>query len=95
MKDANIKKSRYSIEIILWEDHTLVERGTIPDNPDEFVEPTLSVGIVMKETDKTLILVNNIERFKFQEDNANYLLIYKPTIIGRKKFGKIEIANLT
>jgi hypothetical protein len=86
------KISKYPIESILWEDHTHVERGPLPDNPDDFVLPTLSIGIVLKETDKALVLVSEIERYRNQEDDMTYTLIFKDAIVGRKKYGKIELS---
>ena len=93
MKGTNVKK--YYIEAVIWEDHTHIERGVPPDDPDNFILPTLSVGIVFKETDKLLVLVTDIERFRFQEDNANFMMIFKSTILNRKKYGKIKLADIT
>lgn len=85
--------SKYSIEIILWEDHMRVEREALPKNPDVFVSPTLSVGIVLRETEKVIVLVSNIERYP-DRDDCNYLIIYKGSIISRAKKGTIKLKRL-
>lgn len=92
MKEPNIKK--FYLESILWEDHSHIERGAIPQDPDTFVLPTLSVGIVIKETDKTIILVSDIERYSYQKDDVTFMLIFKSAILARKKYGKIKIADI-
>jgi hypothetical protein len=83
----------YSIEVILWEDHTRVEREPLPQNPDDVVIPTLSVGIVAQETKKVVVLVSNIERY-VSDLECNYLIIYKGSIIGRQEYGKVKIRKL-
>jgi hypothetical protein len=92
LKGSKIKKY-YNIESIIWIDHTHVERGSLPDDPDNSVLPTLSFGVVIKETDKTLILVSEIERYNYGDD-FSYTLIYKNAITGRKKYGTIELKNI-
>lgn len=91
MKGTNIKK--YYIESVIWTDHMHVDRGSLPDDPDSHVGLTISFGVVLKETDKVLILVSEIERYSV-EDEYSYLLIYKSAIIGRKRYGKIELSNI-
>ena len=83
----------FNVEIVLWEDHMRVEREAIPKDPDIFVSPTLSVGIIIKETKKIIVLVSNIERYP-DRDDCNYLLIYKGSIISRSKYGKIKLRKL-
>lgn len=92
MKGTNVKK--YYIESILWVDHTHVERGQLPTDPDDFVIPTLSIGIVAKETDKSLVLVSEIERYYTQNDDMTYTLIFKDAIIARKKYGSIKLSDI-
>jgi hypothetical protein len=82
----------YDIASILWEDHYHVSQGPLPNDPDDFVLPTLSVGIILEETDKTLLLVSDIERYEDRED-VSYTIIYKATIIGRKTYGTINIVE--
>lgn len=83
----------YSIVAVLWEDHTRVEREPLPDDPDTVVIPTLSVGIIVQETDKVIILVSNVERYT-DTDDCNYLIIYKGSVVGRKEYGKIKLRKI-
>lgn len=83
----------YSIVAVLWEDHTRVERESLPDDPDKVVIPTLSVGIIMQETKKVIVLVSNIERY-VDSDDCNYLIIYKGSIIGQQDYGTIKLAKM-
>lgn len=84
---------KYPIVVILWEDHTQIIRSEMVKNPDEFLKPTLTVGILYKETDKSLILVSDIERYSSRDD-ATYFIILKSTIISRKDYGKIKLAKI-
>ena len=78
---------------IFWDDHLYVDRDKIPRNPDEELIPVLSVGIIYKETEKVLVLVNSIETYD-DRDDASYTVIVKSTIRGTKEYGEIEIENL-
>lgn len=89
IKLSRVKK--YSLESILWEDHTHVSRGQLPNNPDTFVTPTLSFGVITKETDKSLVLVSDIERYE-TGDETTYTIIFKSAIVGRKKYGEIKLS---
>ena len=88
MKDSN----KYNIESILWEDHTHVSRGPLPDDPDNSIIPTLSFGVVLQETVKSLVLAHDIERYHGQDDEISYTLIFKASIVARKKYGKIKLS---
>jgi hypothetical protein len=81
------------IVAVLWDDHVYVDRDKIPRNPDEELIPVLSVGVLYKETEKALILVNSIEKYD-DRDDASYTIIIKSTIQGIKEYGEIEIDNL-
>lgn len=81
---------QYSIETIIWEDHFSVLTGTLPADPDNFVNPTLSVGIVIDETKKVIILAHDIERYD-ERDDVSFTIIFKSCIIGRQKYGTIKI----
>lgn len=81
------------IVAVIWDDHMYVDRDRIPADPDEVLISVLSVGIVYKETDKTLVLVNSIEPYE-DRDDASYTIILKATIQSIKEYGEIEIANL-
>lgn len=80
----------YDVVVVLWEDHVAVSRSLFPTNPDEPVPPTLSVGLIMKETDKVIVLVHDIERYD-ERDDVSYIIIYKSTILNIKKYGTIKI----
>lgn len=83
----------YSIAVILWNDHYYADRQSLPISPDEFIEtPTLSVGIIVNETENTLLLASTIEP---GGKEFTYLAILKPTIVGIKKYGKIKLEKLT
>lgn len=80
----------YPIRAILWNDHLYADRQRLPDFPDDLTsDPTLSVGIVIKETDNTLVLASTIEP---GAEKLTYLVILKPTIISMKKYGSIKLA---
>lgn len=82
----------YSIAVILWEDHTAASRTNLPKNPDKFITPVLSVGLIIEETDKVLVLASDIERYE-ERDDVSYIVIIKSTIISRKIYGTIKITK--
>lgn len=80
--------TQYNIEAIFWDDHMQVVRNDLVDDPDSLLEkPMLSIGIVYKETDRSVMLVHDIEN----TDNATYLVIVKNAIVARKVYGQIEL----
>lgn len=80
--------TQYNIETIFWDDHMQVVRNDLVDDPDELLEkPMLSVGIVYKETDKSVLLLHDYESI----DKATYIVILKSAIIARKKYGQIKL----
>lgn len=81
---------KYSIAAIIWEDHTAASRATLTRNPDEFVTLVLSVGIIIKETEKVLVLVSEIERYD-ERDDVSYIVIIKSAIVSREVYGTISI----
>lgn len=84
----------YKVVAILWQDHYTVSREELPNDPDSaLLTPTLSFGIIVKETDKTILLVSDIERYS-DRDEATYLLILKSTIEGIQTYGEIVVENL-
>lgn len=83
----------YSIVAVLWEDHAKVDRSSLPKNPDAAVETTLSIGIIAKETEKTLVLVSDIERYD-DRDDCTYLILYKAAILSTKVYGKIKLRTI-
>ena len=82
-----------SIVAVFWDDHVYVDRDKIPRDPDEILVTTLSVGILYKETDKVIVLVNCIEAYE-DKDDTSYTIILKSTIRAMNTYGEIEIENL-
>lgn len=81
------------IVAVIWEDHVYVDRDAIPRNPDDVLTSNLSFGIIYKETAKSIVLVNCIERYE-DRDDTSYTLILKSTIQAIKEYGEIEIDSL-
>lgn len=85
--------NNYKIVAVFWDDHVYVDRNKIPRNLDDEIMTTLSIGILYKETDNTICLVNCIESYE-ERDDASYTLILKSTVKAMKVYGEIELANL-
>jgi hypothetical protein len=83
---------KYKVVAVLWDDHMEVNRSTLSKNPDERIRPVLSIGIVLDETEKVLVLGSCIERYETYDD-VSYMLILKATIVSIKEFGTIKIAK--
>lgn len=84
----------YKIVAVLWEDHISKIGVEIPFNPDEVFEmPTLTAGILLRETEKSLLIAHDIERLE-DIDSSIYTVILKSTVINMKEFGIIEIEEL-
>jgi len=84
----------YKVVAVFWEDHITRISADIPENPDEIFEiPTLTVGLLMRETDKSLLLAHDIERFS-EYDNSTYSVILKNAVISIKEFGEIQLDNI-
>lgn len=82
---------KYDVVVVLWEDHIRATRSPIPDNPDEvFDRPMMSVGILLKETEKSVLLVSDLERYS-DRDDATYMVILKNTILAMQRYGNIEL----
>lgn len=83
--------NEYNIVAVFWEDHIQVTRSALVDNPDDlFTRPMLSVGILYKETPKSILLVHDIERYEDRNDST-YIAILKNTILSTKVYGTIEL----
>jgi len=83
--------NQYNIVAIFWEDHVAVSRSELVDDPDElFIAPVLSIGILYKETDKSVLLIHDIERYSDRNDST-YIAILKSTILSTKVYGQIEL----
>lgn len=86
--------NKYPIVVVLWEDHIEVQRSELPKNVDDlFSRPTLSVGILFKETEKSLLIISDIERYPDRND-ASYTAILKSAVIGIKKYGFIKLKDI-
>jgi hypothetical protein len=85
------KEKQYKIVAVLWEDHIQVTRSEIPKNPHDVLnKPSLSFGVLAKETDKCVMLISDIERYP-DHDDGNYIIIFKSTIVGIKEYGEIPL----
>jgi hypothetical protein len=83
--------TEYEIVAVLWQDHVGYEKAPLPENPDECVEaPTLTIGFLYKETDKTITVVSEIEPYE-DRDEATFSVILKSTILGLNTYGKITL----
>jgi len=84
----------YAVVAVLWEDHISRIGAEIPKNPDEvFNMPTLTVGILLRETKKSLLIAHDIERLD-DIDSSIYTVILKNAVIAIKEYGNIEIEGL-
>lgn len=84
---------KYKVVAVIWNDHIAVRRDTIPDNPESLIFPTITFGVIVKKTKRTILVVHDIERY-LDKDDASYTLIFRANIEGIKEFGEIEIDNL-
>lgn len=83
----------YSVMAVLWEDHVTLDRTSLPKNPEEVIAPTLSIGILMKETEKVIVLVHDIERYA-ENDDMSCIIILKSCIVSTTEYGKIKLRKL-
>lgn len=84
----------YRVIAVLWEDHISKIGAEIPKNPDEvFDVPTLTVGILLRETDKSLLVAHDIERLE-SIDNSTYTVILKSAVLSIRDFGKLKLDNI-
>jgi len=81
---------KYLLVAIIWEDHTAASRTTLPRKPDDFITVVLSVGIIIEETEKVIVLASEIERYE-ERDDVSYIVIIKSTIVSRQLYGTIKI----
>jgi len=79
----------YDIAVIFWEDHYHATTSSLPQNIDD-VTPTLSVGLIIEETDKALVIAHDIEKYD-ERDDLSYTVILKNAVVGRKVYGSIQI----
>jgi len=79
----------YDIAVVLWEDHFHATTSQLPSDVDD-VSPTLSVGLVVEETEKVLVIAHDVERYN-DRDDLSYTVILKNAIVGKKVYGSITI----
>lgn len=84
---------KYKIVAILWEDHTRFTSGPMVSDPDSAIMPTLSVGILYKTTEKSYVLISDIEKYDHRDD-ATYTIIRKPAVVSQQEYGEIELTPL-
>lgn len=84
---------KHKIIAVLWEDHTRFTSGPMTNDPDTAIMPTLSVGILYKQTKKSLVLVTDIEKYETRDD-ITYTIILKPAIISQQEYGEITLEKL-
>ena len=86
---------KHKIVAVLWEDHIRYDRSPMLKKPsDAFTRPTLTVGILLKEDKKALIIVSDIERYNGRNE-ATYTVILRGAVVGIKEFGDIKIKGLS
>jgi hypothetical protein len=85
--------AEYKVSAILWQDHYHFNRQSMVKNPEKAISPTLSVGIVYKETKNTITLVSEIERYE-EHDDTSFLIILKNSIISSRDYGVIELKKI-
>lgn len=85
--------SQYKVVVALWEDHTVFREAELPNKLEEAIIPSLTTGILYKETDRYVVIVSHIERFE-NHDESDYTIILKGSILSMKEFGEVEIKKL-
>lgn len=86
--------SSYKIVAAIWEDHTTFQGMALPDNLETAIRPSMTIGILYKETDRHIVLVSHIERYE-SNDACDYTIILKSALIGPlKEYGTVEIKKL-
>ena len=83
----------YNVVSVLWNDHVEFHRSKLHKHPEKLMRPTLTIGFIFRETDDTMTLVSDLERYE-DGDEATYVVIYKATIVGVTEYGKIKLANV-
>lgn len=81
----------YNVVSVLWDDHTGFHRTKIIKNPEKLMRPTLTIGFIYRQTDKTMTVVSELERYD-EGDEATYVVIFKSTIRAVTEYGKIKLA---
>lgn len=85
-------RKKYKVAALLWQDHTMFNRSPMKKNFDDAIRPTLSIGIIYKETPRYYVLVSQIERHE-HGDESDYMVIFKP-VLAVEEYGEIQISKL-
>lgn len=85
----------YKIVSVIWEDHTSFSRSELPpnDNLEKFIRPSLTVGLLYKNTERFIIVIYNLERYD-STDEADFMLIFSDSIISIQEHGTIKLKKL-
>jgi hypothetical protein len=84
---------KFDIVTVLWDDHIAFERSSIIKNPADALTPTLTLGLLWKETKGYVVIISNVERYR-DRDDANYIIILKGCIRGIRRYGKLKVGKL-
>lgn len=88
------KKYKYPIVAVLWNDPHIFLRTELPDEDlEDYIIPTLTVGLLYKQTDDYVVLVHTAER-QFHLDEGDFTIIFNGCIISMKEFGTIKLTKL-
>lgn len=86
--------TKYPIVAVLWNDPHIFLRTELPDEDlQDFITPTLTVGLLYKATDNYIVLIHTAERHS-DIDEADYTVIFSGCIISIKRFGKMKLTKL-
>lgn len=86
--------SEYKIVAVLWRDHTFYEGAPLNHKKAlNHILPTLSVGLLWKETEESVTLVSDVERHH-HGDTGNFIVIFKGSIEAVREYGTIKIRAL-
>lgn len=85
---------KYEIVAVLWQDHTSFSRFPLNEHPEDLIIPSLTVGILFSETEKTVSVLGHIEKYTNGDSLGDMMVIYKDSIINKKVYGKIKLKGL-
>jgi hypothetical protein len=90
-----MKEKEYPIVAVLWEDHSAFTGQELPSSDDisEYIRPSLTLGLLYKETSKYIIVISHLERYDDREQ-GDWMVIYKSAILGRENYGKIKLRKI-
>lgn len=90
-----MKEKEYPVVAVLWEDHSSFSTQELPPNDDlsEYIRPSLTLGLLYKETSKYIILIHHLERYA-EGDVADWTVIYKNAIISTKTYDTMKLRKI-